>query len=184
MCGRWLLLELRLAKEPWASSPLAQVRAPAACWKCLHHARPLCRHLDGGKRRLSASRIWVSKGVRFLGLVSRVKGPWSTFCCNGGRVNPSDSYKHNTWLIYGHNLVTVYSGEPAQKPSQRGDNMQNEDPVVTFEEADGIPEDGILKNWDKVIQSSQRSSTGSLDNLRMNWGYCKHRPFAQGHVTN
>lgn len=117
MCGRWLLLELRIAKQPWASSPLAQVRAPAACWKCLHHARRLCRHLDGGKRRLSASRIWVSKGVRFLGPVSRVKGPWSIFCCNGGRVNPSDSYKHNTWLIYGHNLVTVYSGEPAQKPN-------------------------------------------------------------------
>lgn len=75
-----------------------------------------------------------------------MKGPWSIFCCNGSRVNPSDSDKHRTWLIYGHTLVTVYSGEPAQKPSQRGDNMQNEDPVVTFEEADGIPEDGILKN--------------------------------------
>lgn len=40
--------------------------------------------------RLRASRILVSKGVGFLGTVSRVLGPWGMFCYGGGGVSSSD----------------------------------------------------------------------------------------------
>lgn len=103
--------------------PLAQVKTPSACWKCLHHARPLCRHLDGGGERAKCFQNLSFQRSRISGHSFKSVGSLGHVLLWWWRSQSFRSGQHNTCLTYGLRLVTVYSCQTVQKPKLKEAEM-------------------------------------------------------------